>query len=285
MTINHETTQVELNQRQEAERIKRLPYLFRGLSISKLKYSLEHEDGTPRPETKRFFGQWSESLAQACSYAISPQHEEDRSFENTRQPGVVLVSLKEKIGDFSSWTPDKHGQRNQSYFREYDSNRNPKLSDGQWLFIAQESLANIDQDSLKEQGLVIATYSSEDVIWFENNLGMGTFFLMSEIKKQMLQADGEFAPPLSEMLDPEDNAFVTVEFALFEAIKDYPREEIKLAHEKYQRIAAVAFGDADQADRAEIKKKAEQVLAKFEQVPYFSIIEELVGIAYFLSKK
>ncbi len=283
--MSQEISPPELKLQQEAERTKKIPYLFRGLSISKLKYSLSHDDGTPRPDTKRFFGQWSESLAQACSYAISPQFEDDHSAQNMMSPGALLIAKKDKIGDFSSWSPDRLGQKNLSYYREYDSNRNPKITDGQWLFIPKESLSGLDENALKEQDVSIATYSGEDVVWFETNLGMGTFFLISEVKKQMVLADAEFSPPITEILMPEDDEYMKVEFALFEAIKNYTKEEILIAQRKYQNIAAIAFEDADKVDRAAIKNKADQVKAKFDNAPSFSKIEELIGIAYFLPKE
>jgi len=265
------------------ERIKWLPYLFRGISKSKLDFSLQHPVGTTRPDMKTFFGQWSETLGQACSYAISPQHEEDRSYGNLQYPGAVMIAQKASIPDFDTWQCHNENLKHPEMFREYDSKRNPALSDASIIFVSQEDYESLLPDISENQKHLFVTYSGEEVNWYEHNLHMGVFLLESQVIDYLKSQDPNFDPPLTEIGSSEDDELIHLEFQLFQAIRGFSREQISAAYRHYQDIIIVAFNDKDKSDQASIKRMTAELKSKLKQDPFISQIQELVGIAFFLS--
>lgn len=278
----------EISQDGEKERIARLPYLFRGISISKFLYSLSHPEGIPRPAAKEhFWGQWAESLGTACSYAFSAQHELDRSYGNTQYPGLVLIAKKTQLSDFSEWKHhDGFGKYQPSDFRQYDSGRNPQLSDAKIVFISEEHYGQIDVAERKKIPGEVHTYPGAEVNWYDQHLRMGDIYMVSSIRAAMLEIDPDFSPPLVETSSADDDKFGQLELTLFDFIKTFSHQQIIAAYNRCASIITIAFNPDDQRDQQKILQQTEQLLQTLPKPPFATdSLKIMVGIAYFLAQE
>lgn len=182
--------------KEEQEEFPDPKFVFRGMSLSKLKAILEErsmgaiEEKHGPSMSGDIHGAFSGSAEEGISYALDPQYENDR-IDAARNP-IVMVKATRDIPDFEDWQPYLSNFADKNHrVAEYGLDRRVEIQDLERsvLLMSDQTAIELEKSGDKLPETTRVAYFSADEMDFwrevanEADQNLVSFFLLTEIER------------------------------------------------------------------------------------------------------